>query len=202
MVKSYQFLKRLTDIAVSLLCIILLTPFFLAIAIIIRIDSKGPAVFRQIRIGQDGKPFLFFKFRTMRYDAEKLKEGMRHLSDMEGPIFKIKRDPRITRIGRFLRRTSIDEFPQLFNVLKGDMTLIGPRPPLVEEVRKYGKREMRRLSVKPGMTGLWQVSGRNDISFLEWMELDLYYIEHRSITLDINILIRTIPAVLSCKGAY
>lgn len=201
-IKIYNFLKRFADIFISLLGIILLSPLFLIVAVIIKIDSKGPAIFRQIRVGEGCKPFLFYKFRTMRHGAERLKDGLQHLSDIKGPAFKIKKDPRITKIGRFLRRSSIDELPQLFNVLRGDMTLVGPRPPLPEEVKKYGKRELGRLNVKPGLTGLWQVSGRNDISFLEWMELDLYYIEHRSMLLDLKILIRTVPAVLSCKGAY
>lgn len=200
--KFYNFIKRAVDILISLLGIILLSPLFLIVAIIIKLDSRGNAIFRQIRIGKDGRPFVFYKFRTMKHGAEKLKDHLQHLSDIKGPAFKIKKDPRITRVGRFLRKSSIDELPQLFNVLKGDMTLVGPRPPLPEEVKKYGRREKRRLKVKPGLTGLWQVSGRNDISFLEWMELDLYYIEHRSIVLDLKILIRTIPAVLSGKGAY
>lgn len=201
-VKFYDFLKRAIDVSIALSGIILLSPLFLVAAIIVKVDSKGPAIFRQIRVGRDGRHFLFYKFRTMRHGSERLKDSLKYLSHMDGPVFKIKRDPRITRAGRFLRKSSIDELPQLFNVLKGDMTLVGPRPPLPEEVKKYGKRELHRLSVKPGLTGLWQVSGRNDISFLEWMELDLYYIEHRSLVLDLKILIRTVPAVLSGKGAY
>jgi lipopolysaccharide/colanic/teichoic acid biosynthesis glycosyltransferase len=198
----YAFVRRAADIAVSLLLIILLSPLFIIAAVLIKIDSRGPVIFKHVRLGRDSRPFMFYKFRSMRRGAEKLKDSLRHLSEVDGPVFKIKNDPRITRIGRFLRRSTIDELPQLFNILKGDMTLIGPRPPLPEEVKKYSKREMKRLSVTPGATGLWQVSGRCEISFLEWMELDLYYIEHRSITLDFKILLRTIPAILSGKGAY
>jgi len=199
---GYNFLKRAADIVISLLGIILLSPLFVIIAVFIKIDSKGPFLFKQIRVGHDSRHFLFYKFRTMRHGSERLKDSLRHLSDVDGPVFKIKKDPRITRVGRFLRKSSMDELPQLFNILKGNMTLVGPRPPLPEEVKKYGRRELKRLNVKPGLTGLWQVSGRNDISFLEWMELDLYYIEHRSLLLDLKILVRTIPAVLSGKGAY
>jgi lipopolysaccharide/colanic/teichoic acid biosynthesis glycosyltransferase len=198
----YFFVKRIFDILVSFSGIILLSPLFLVIAVIIKINSRGPAIFKQLRVGEGGRPFLFSQFRTTKHGSERLKDSLLHLSDVDGPVFKIKRDPRMTKIGRVLRKSSIDELPQLFNILRGDMTLVGPRPPLLEEVKKYGKRELRRLNAKPGLTGLWQVSGRNDISFLEWMELDLYYIEHRSLVLDIKILIRTIPAVLSGKGAY
>ena len=198
----YGVTKRALDIVISLLCIILLSPLFLMIAVVIVLDSKGQAVFKQTRLGKDGRPFTFYKFRTMKHGAEKLKDSLEHLSDVEGPVFKIKKDPRITRIGRFLRKSSLDELPQFFNILWGDMTLVGPRPPLDREVKKYGNREMKRLAVKPGLSGLWQISGRNDISFLEWMELDLYYIEHRTLLLDLKILLRTIPAVLSGKGAY
>ncbi len=200
--KLYNFMKRVTDILVSLAGIILLSPLLAAIVVIIKIDSRGPAIFRQIRVGHNGRHFLFYKFRSMRHGSERLKDSLQYLSHMTGPVFKIKKDPRITKVGRFLRKSSMDELPQLFNVLRGDMTLVGPRPSLPEEVKKYGKRELKRLNVKPGLTGLWQVSGRNDISFLEWMELDLYYIEHRSILLDLKILVRTIPTVLSGKGAY
>jgi exopolysaccharide biosynthesis polyprenyl glycosylphosphotransferase len=200
--RIYALLKRATDIVVSLAGIILLSPLFAAIAVIIKIDSGGPAIFRQTRVGHNGRHFLFYKFRSMRHGSERLRDSLQYLSHMTGPVFKIKKDPRITRVGRFLRKSSMDELPQLFNVLRGDMTLVGPRPSLPEEVKKYGKRELKRMNVKPGLTGLWQVSGRNDISFLEWMELDLYYIEHRSLMLDLKILIRTIPTVLSGKGAY
>ena len=145
---------------------------------------------------------MVHKFRSMVCGAEKLKEGLRHLDDTDGPIFKIKDDPRVTGIGKYLRRHSFDELPQLFNVLKGDMSLVGPRPPLPEEVREYTSHQRQRLSVIPGLTCLWQVSGRSDISFYEWIELDIYYIEHRSFLLDFKILIRTIPVVIVGHGGY
>ena len=183
--KFYSYTKRTADILLSLVCIMLLSPLFVIIAIVIKIDSKGPVLFKQIRAGKDGAPFLFYKFRTMRYGSERLKNSLLYLNDMEGPVFKIKKDPRITGVGRFLRRSTMDELPQFFNVIKGDMTLVGPRPPLPEEVKKYGKRELERLRVKPGLTGLWQVSGRNDISFLEWMELELEDIFEEALLLDV-----------------
>ena len=200
--KKYLIYKRLFDIIISCLGLIALFPFFIVIAAAIKLNSKGPIIFAQNRTGKDGKKFRFYKFRSMVHEAETLKDEVRSLSEVEGPIFKIKKDPRITKLGRFLRKSSIDELPQLFNVLKGDMSLVGPRPPLPEEVKQYTPHQMQRLSVWPGITCLWQISGRSEISFYEWIELDIYYIEHRSFLLDLKILVRTIPVVLSGKGAY
>jgi len=200
--KRYLFWKRVFDIVGASLVILILTPLLLFIVLAIKLTSRGPVVFSQERIGEDGKEFMVHKFRSMVCGAEKLKEGLRHLDDTDGPIFKIKDDPRVTGIGKYLRRHSFDELPQLFNVLKGDMSLVGPRPPLPEEVREYTSHQRQRLSVIPGLTCLWQVSGRSDISFYEWIELDIYYIEHRSFLLDFKILIRTIPVVIVGHGGY
>jgi len=200
--REYLISKRLFDIVISCLGLIVLFPFFIVVAAVIKLNSKGPIIFVQNRTGKDGKEFRFYKFRSMVHEAENLKDKVRSLSEVEGPIFKIKKDPRITKLGRFLRKSSIDELPQLFNVLKGDMSLIGPRPPLPEEVGQYTPHQMQRLSVLPGITCLWQISGRSEVSFYEWIELDIYYIEHRSFLLDLKILIRTIPVVLGGEGAY
>lgn len=200
--KRYIFWKRVFDILGASLVILVLSPLLLLLVLTIKLTSRGPAVFSQTRIGKDGKEFMLHKFRSMVSGAEKLKEGLKHLDDTDGPIFKIKDDPRVTEIGRYIRRHGIDELPQLFNVLKGDMSLVGPRPPLPEEVREYTSHQRRRLSVMPGMTCLWQISGRSDISFYEWIELDIYYIEHSSFPLDFKILLRTIPVVISGYGGY
>jgi len=200
--RKYLICKRLFDIVISCLGLIILFPFFIIVAAAVKLNSKGPIMFVQNRTGKDGKEFRFYKFRSMVHEAENLKDKVRSLSEVEGPIFKIKKDPRITKLGRFLRKSSIDELPQLFNVLKGDMSLVGPRPPLPDEVTQYTPHQFQRLSVPPGITCLWQVSGRSEVSFYEWIELDIYYIEHRSFLLDLKILIRTIPVVLSGEGAY
>jgi len=200
--RGYTIVKRVFDVVISLIGIGLTLPLWILIACCILCDSKGPVIFKQTRVGKGGKLFTFYKFRSMRAGAEKLKNKLKHLNIAEGPIFKIKEDPRVTRFGRFLRRTTLDELPQLLNVLGGSMSLVGPRPPLPEEVALYTPLQKRRLEVKPGLTCLWQVSGRSEISFSEWVQLDLYYIQHQSLLLDIKILIRTIPAVLSRRGAY
>lgn len=198
----YLFFKRLFDIIISFFALIVLFPLLIIVALVIKLDSRGPVIFIQKRVGKDGEEFLFYKFRSMVHGAERLKEHLHHLSETDGPIFKIKHDPRITRIGRFLRKTSIDELPQFFNVLKGNMSLVGPRPPLPEEVAKYTPHQLKRLSIKPGLTCLWQISGRSNISFYEWIELDIYYINYMSFLLDLKILIRTIPVVITGRGAY
>jgi len=198
----YLFFKRIFDIVFSLVALILLLPVFIVIAILIKIDSPGPIFFVQRRVGKGEKEFLFYKFRSMVHGADKMRDRLHHLNETQGPIFKIKRDPRTTKMGKFLRKSSMDELPQLLNVLKGEMSLVGPRPPLPEEVAKYTPHQLNRLTITPGITCLWQISGRSNISFYEWIELDIYYIQNRSFSLDLKILIRTIPVVLSCKGAY
>ncbi len=195
------FLKRLIDIVVSAGLLILSAPLFVVIAIAIKLDSEGPVFYVQERCGLNGRIFRMFKFRSMVVGADKMKEQLRLFNEMSGPVFKMKDDPRVTRVGRWLRKTSLDELPQLINVLKGDMSLVGPRPPLPEEVAQYERWQIRRLSVKPGITCIWQISGRNEIDFDEWVRLDLYYIDHWSLSLDLKILIRTIPAVISGRGA-
>lgn len=198
----YDFVKRVFDIALSSVMILILLPLFLVVAILVRTDG-GPAIYTQIRVGKNGKHFKIFKFRSMCVGAdsrENLKK-IKALNEMDGPAFKIKKDPRITKIGRILRKTSIDELPQLFNILLGDMTFVGPRPPLVSEVKKYKPYQKNRLLVKQGLTCYWQISGRNDIKFKEWVKLDLEYIMDRGIWTDIKIMFKTIPAVITGKGA-
>ena len=201
--KAWQLaVKRLWDIFVSFIFLLLLSPVFALIAVIIKQGSRGPVFFRQKRCGLNGRKFTLYKFRTMVLDAEQRLDKLRGMNEMNGPVFKIKNDPRLTRAGHFLRKFSIDEFPQLWNVLNGQMSLVGPRPPLPEEVAKYDYWQRRRLSMKPGLTCLWQVSGRNKIrDFNEWLRLDLEYIDRWSIGLDVLILLRTIPAVLFGRGA-
>ncbi len=195
-------LKRLFDVSVSLLGLIFISPVFLAILTAIKLDSPGPVIFKQKRVGKNGELFDFYKFRSMVVNAEELRAELAAANEADGPVFKIKHDPRVTRVGRFIRKYSIDELPQLLNVIKGDMSLVGPRPPLPNEVEEYGNIEWRRLEVVPGITGLWQVSGRSEVSFNKWMELDIYYIEHWSFWLDLTILLQTIPVVLLGKGGY
>lgn len=192
---------RIFDIIGSLFLIGLLAPIFLLITLAIRLDSPGPILYRQTRCGLNGRRFTLYKFRSMVQDAEERKRDLINFNLMRGPVFKMKNDPRITRVGRILRRLSLDELPQLFNVLKGDMSFVGPRPPLPEEVKQYEGWQRRRLSMKPGITGLWQVSGRNEIDFQDWIKLDLEYIDNWSLWLDFKIILKTIPAVLSGKGA-
>lgn len=194
--------KRLFDLFFSVLFIIISLPFTLYTAIAIKLTSRGSVFFKQKRVGRNGRIFNMFKFRTMVINADELKPSLTSINDSVGPIFKIKKDPRITIIGRILRRYSLDELPQLINVLIDQMSLVGPRPPLISEVKEYEKWQLRRIDTVPGMTGLWQVSGRSDLPFDKMAKLDLYYIKNWSIWLDIYILIKTIPAILSGKGAY
>ncbi|MGC8833657.1 MAG: sugar transferase [Armatimonadota bacterium] len=200
--RMYELTKRAMDVFISALLLFGLMPLMLVVAALIKLDSPGPVVLRQRRVGRGLKLFDCFKFRTMVENAQALQAELASLNEMDGPVFKMRNDPRITRIGKYLRKYSIDELPQLVNVLRGEMSLVGPRPPLPHEVEMYEPRYLRRLDVKPGLTCLWQVSGRNELSFEKWMELDLYYVENRSLLLDIEILFRTIPAVVSARGAY
>lgn len=195
------FVRRCADVAVSLALQIVLSPILLIVALAIKVTSRGPVLFRQTRCGLNGRPFTFLKFRSMLVDADALKATLRPFNEMDGPAFKMTNDPRVTSIGRFLRRTSLDELPQLWNILLGDMSFVGPRPAVVEEVAQYEPWQRRRLSMQPGLTCLWQVSGRNELSFDEWMRLDLEYIDNWSLWLDVKIAIRTIPAVLLGRGA-
>lgn len=200
-------IKRMCDIFTALFGIILLTPLWIIVAAMVRLNDGGPAFFTQERVGLNGKTFTMFKFRTMRVDAEELKASLMEANEADSSagnsiMFKMANDPRITRIGAFLRKTSIDELPQLFNVLRGDMSLVGPRPPLPSEVAQYESRVMGKFTVRPGITGLWQISGRSNLSWDETVHLDLSYAQHRSLTLDAWIMLQTVPALLRHEGAY
>ena len=200
--EEWQLLiKRLFDIIFSLAGIILLFPLFVALTVIIKRVCPGPAIFKQVRSGLNGRKFIMYKFRTMINGADKEKETLNGFNEMDGPVFKMRNDPRVTKFGRFLRRTSLDELPQLFNILKGEMSFVGPRPPVSEEVEKYEIWQRRRLSMKPGLTCLWQANGRNNVDFHKWMKMDLEYIDNWSLSLDLKILLKTIPAVLFSIGA-
>lgn len=194
--------KYILDRLISVILILMTLPLFIIIPLLIKSESRGPSIFKQPRCGLNGRIFNLYKFRTMVEKAEKIKEDFLDQNVMDRVVFKMKNDPRITRVGRLLRRLSLDELPQLINCLKGDMSLVGPRPPIPDEVENYSPQERRRLSMKPGMTCLWQVSGRNRIEFDRWMELDLRYIDDWSPLLDIKLILLTIPAIISGKGAY
>lgn len=198
----YIAVKRAQDIVFSLLALVVLSPLMLVIAIAIMIDDpKGGFIFRQIRCGKDGRMFHFYKFRSMCVDAEKKLDGLLDQNEMEGPAFKIENDPRITRVGKFLRKTSLDELPQLINVLRGEMSIVGPRPSLPREVEQYTEYQKQRLSVKPGLTCYWQVQPhRNRISFEDWVELDLNYIKAQSYIVDWKIIIMTVKAICHMQG--
>ena len=200
--KNFWRRKRNFDIALSFLSVTLLFPFFVLIYILIFIDDPHASpIFRQKRVGRHGEEFTMYKFRTMVANAEALKEKLAAQNEMDGPVFKIKDDPRITRIGKFLRKTSIDELMQLFNVLKGDMSFVGPRPPLPEEVAQYNDYQRLRLVVTPGLTCFWQTTDdRNDVSFDEWVEMDIQYIESRTFWLDLKIIARTVRVVITREG--
>jgi exopolysaccharide biosynthesis polyprenyl glycosylphosphotransferase len=188
----YHLVKRIIDVCGSIAGIILLSPLMLIIMIIIKIDSKGPIIFSQERVGRDHKHFKMYKFRSMKLDAEAELDYLKEKNEMTGPMFKMKEDPRVTKVGKFIRRTSMDELPQLINVLKGEMSLVGPRPSLPNEVCEFEPWMLQRLRVKPGLTCYWQVRGRNDIGFEEWMELDCKYVWERSIAVDISLIFKTI----------
>jgi exopolysaccharide biosynthesis polyprenyl glycosylphosphotransferase len=193
--------KRVIDLVLALLLTLLTLPIQLLAALAIKLTSRGPVFFRQVRCGLNGRQFTLLKFRTMQAGAEERLPEIAHLNEMTGPVFKAARDPRLTFAGSLLRRLSIDELPQLWNVIVGDMSLVGPRPPLPEEVARYEPWQRRRLSMAPGLTCLWQVSGRSEVDFDRWMELDLKYIDTWSPLLDVKILLKTVPAVLSGRGA-
>ncbi|HHB2940763.1 TPA: sugar transferase [Bacillus cereus] len=201
--KIYLIVKRCMDFIGALCGIVLLSPVFLIVALLIKYeDPKGSVFFKQERVGKDGTRFNMYKFRSMVIDAEDKLNDLLQLNEASGAMFKMKEDPRVTKIGRFIRKTSIDELPQLINVLKGEMSLVGPRPPLPREVKEYTPYDMQRLMVTPGCTGLWQVSGRNDIGFEEMVCLDIFHIKNRKIMLDIKIIIATFAVFFSSKGAY
>lgn len=201
--KHYLRSKRILDFVLALLGVIILLPLFVLLASVIKIeDHKGPIIFKQIRMGKDGQKFYMYKFRSMVTNAEDLKISLVNQNEATGPVFKIKHDPRVTKIGRFIRKTSIDELPQLLNVLKGDMSLVGPRPPLPEEVAQYTSYEIQRLSVTPGLTCYWQVSGRSNTSFDRWVELDLKYIKERNFFIDIKLIFKTVFVLFGSKDAY
>jgi len=194
-------IKKIMDISISLFVTIILLPFMLGIILMIKLTSPGPVIFKQTRVGLRGRQFSLYKFRTMIFDAEKLKKQLEAENEADGPVFKIKDDPRVTKIGKFLRKSGLDELPQLFNILKGEMSLIGPRPPLPEEIKSYKRWQLRRLSVKPGLSCFWQIKpDRNSIKFEKWMEMDLAYIDNWSLRLDFIILLKTILTVFQRTG--
>lgn len=197
----YEILKRTLDIIVSLISLIILSPILLIVALLVKADSKGPVIFSQPRVGKNGKIFKMYKFRSMVENAEDILRELKSKNEMSGPMFKIKHDPRVTRIGRFIRKTSLDELPQLINVLKGDMSLVGPRPNLPREVKQFDKWMLDKLVVRPGLTCFWQVMGRNSIGFIEWMKLDIKYVEERNLILDIVLIIKTFRVMFGDKTA-
>ncbi|MFC5404997.1 sugar transferase [Cohnella soli] len=196
-------IKRTMDIILAVIGILFVTPIFLMIAVAIKIeDPKGKILFKQIRVGKDGKTFWMYKFRSMVSDADKKLQDLLHLNETSGALFKMKDDPRVTKVGKFIRRTSLDELPQFVNVLRGEMSMVGPRPSLPREVAEYSAYDLQRLKVVPGCTGLWQVSGRSTIDFKGMVELDLTYIRQRSVWLDIKLIFRTVGVLVGTKDAY
>jgi exopolysaccharide biosynthesis polyprenyl glycosylphosphotransferase len=200
--KIAEKVKRIFDIVLSLTAIVILSPLMLGTALAVKLSSHGPVLFKQVRVGKWGKPFYCLKFRSMHVDAEVQKKDLMALNEADEVVFKIRKDPRVTGVGRVIRKLSLDELPQLFNVLKGDMSLVGPRPPLPVEVEQYQFDYRRRLDATPGITGLQQVSGRSELDFKRWVELDLQYIEQQSLIKDLEIMLKTIPAVITGRGAY
>lgn len=197
----FRFVKRSLDIILSLIALICLSPLLLIIAVLIKCDSKGTILYSQIRIGASGKPFKMYKFRSMCMDADKQLDQLAALNERDGPVFKISNDPRVTRVGRFIRKTCIDELPQLINILKGEMSIVGPRPPLPNEVDQYTPHQMRRLDVRPGLTCYWQIRKGERTTFEEWVEMDLKYIREQSLKTDIKIIFLTMRVVLFGKGS-
>ncbi|WP_195959345.1 sugar transferase [Clostridium saudiense] len=199
--KFYEIFKRGIDIIGAGSGLLLLSPVIAIVACAVKFTSKGPIFFSQKRVGKNGKIFDMYKFRSMVVNAEELKEKLAHQNEMSGPMFKMKDDPRVTKIGKFIRKTSLDELPQLWNVLKGDMSLVGPRPSLPKEVAQFEKWMYKRLSVKPGLTCFWQVSGRNNIDFEDWMKLDIKYVDERNIWIDIKLIFKTVLVLFGDKNA-
>ena len=199
--KAYLIAKRITDVLFSGIGLIILSPVFVIVAIAIKLDSKGPIFFKQDRVGKDEELFSMYKFRSMVVNAEELKKALENQNEMSGPMFKMKKDPRITRVGRFIRKTSIDELPQLVNVIKGDMSLVGPRPSLPKEAEQFEPWMKERLTVQPGTTCFWQVMGRNSIPFEEWMKLDVKYVRERNYFLDIKLIFKTVGVLFGDDNA-
>ena len=200
--RVYEIFKRIIDIIGAGLGLILLSPIIAIVACAVKVTSKGPIFFSQKRVGKNGELFEMYKFRSMVVNAEELKENLEDQNEMSGPMFKIKDDPRVTKVGKFIRKTSIDELPQLWNILKGDMSLVGPRPSLPKEVEQFDNWMFKRLSVRPGLTCYWQVSGRNNIDFEDWMKLDVKYVEERNIWIDIELIFKTIFVLFGDKNAH
>ncbi|ABJ67656.1 UDP-glucose:undecaprenyl-phosphate glucose-1-phosphate transferase [Pediococcus pentosaceus] len=198
----YRFFKRMLDIVASVIGLIVLSPVFLIVSLAIKAEDRGPIFYSQVRLGKGQRPFKMWKFRSMIVDADKKLEKLLEQNEVEGAMFKMKEDPRITKVGRFTRKHSLDELPQLWNVLKGEMSLVGPRPPLEREVADYSEYDKQRLIVKPGCTGFWQVTARNDVDFEGMVNLDLEYIERSGVLFDIGILFRTVAIVFKPNGAY
>ncbi len=199
---SYAPLKRLFDFVFAGGVLILISPLMILIACIIKATDRGPIFFKQVRVGKGGRLFHCYKFRSMCIDAEEKKQDLMHLNEASGPVFKIKADPRVTPIGAYIRKMSIDELPQFFNVVRGEMSTVGPRPPIPSEVEQYGEHERKRLAVHPGITCLWQIGGRSNLTFERWVELDIEYIESMSFGKDVAIILKTVPAVLKSSGAH
>jgi len=197
----YFIIKTIIDIIGALCGIILLSPVMLVVAILIKIDSKGPVFFAQQRVGKDGREFMMYKFRSMCLDAEFFLDKLKDRNEMSGPMFKIKEDPRVTKVGKFIRKTSIDELPQLFNILKGEMSLVGPRPSLPKEVAGFTPFQKQRLVAKPGLTCYWQIRGRSDVNFEEWMQMDVKYIEERNTWIDLSLIFKTVRVMFGDVGA-
>lgn len=197
----YEAVKRVFDIVCSFLALVVLSPLFLVTSVAVKTDG-GPVFYSQTRIGKNNEPFKMYKFRSMCVDAENLQDELMKYNEVDGPVFKIKKDPRITKVGRFIRKYSIDELPQLVNILKGDMSIVGPRPPLVREVEQYNEYQMQRLLVVPGLTCYWQAYGRSNLSFNDWMDMDMRYIQRRCFKVDIQLIVKTMFSVLFKRGAY
>ncbi len=198
----YLIAKRIIDLFGAFAGLVLAMPLMLITATAIKLESRGPILFRHVRLGQDGRPFVMFKFRSMCQEASVLQTQLASQNGVPGPVFKIPSDPRMTRVGRIIRKYSLDELPQLWNVLRGEMSLVGPRPPIPDEVARYHPWQRERLAVKPGLTCTWQVSGRSDIPFDEWIQMDIEYVRTRSLLMDLKLLLLTVPAVISARGAY